>query len=59
MLSEHTPIRGYHNNQPITENESSADQLNRETFAVHFAKVIPHSTKNDCRTISLEGEWGF
>ncbi len=52
-------MSSYHDDQPITGFESSPDQLNRENFAAHLAELITLSPKDDCLTVSLEGEWGY
>ncbi len=49
----------YHNDQPLTGDESNPDQLNREQFAVHLTEILTLNPKDDCLTVSLEGEWGY
>lgn len=56
---EINPMSNYHNDQPITGNEDNPDQLNREKFATNLAEIITLSPKDDCLTVSLEGEWGY
>lgn len=58
-MSDQEPMKSYHNDQPITGCKSDPDQLNREKFATHLAEIITLNPKNDCLTVSLEGEWGY
>jgi predicted KAP-like P-loop ATPase len=58
-MVDQKPMSNYHNDQPITGSESKPDQLNREEFAVHLAKILTLAPEDDCLTVSLEGEWGY
>ncbi|MEK6592030.1 MAG: P-loop NTPase fold protein, partial [Pseudomonadota bacterium] len=49
----------YNNDKPIEGTEDSPDLLNREAFAQHLAEILVLNLKDDCLTVSLEGEWGY
>jgi hypothetical protein len=49
----------YHNDQPITGSDTNPDRLNREKLASNLAKILTLNPRDDCLTVSLEGEWGY
>lgn len=48
----------YDNDQPIDGSEGKPDLLNRRKFAEYLTDILVIDPKDECYTVSLEGEWG-